>query len=90
MTAVYLILGLPGAGRHELVTNLVEDGLQEPQAVTVFHAADDLGPPNPDKHITFVPYVFEGGSFVIEHKNETAEEPKEAFYVADGKKSVID
>ncbi len=90
MTAVYLVLGLPGSGRHEIVTHLVEDGLQEPEAITVYHAADDAGPPNPDPKITFVPYKFAGGQFDVDLNAEPRDEPKEAFFIADGRRSVID
>jgi len=90
MTAVYLVPGLPGSGRHELVANLIEDGLPEPRAVTIYHAADDAGPPHPDQNIACVPFALRGGQFVIEPKDEPAAEPKDVFFITDGRQSVID
>ncbi len=90
MTAVYLILGLPGAGRHELVANLVEDGLEEPRAAAVFYATDDPAPPGLKQNSTLVSYAFRDGRFVIEAKDEPAEELKEVFFITDGRQLVID
>jgi hypothetical protein len=90
MTAVYLVLGLPGSGRHEIVTNLIADGLEEPQAVSVYHAADEAAPPTPGLNVTFVPYTFANGEFTIGTDNEPATEPQNVFFLTDGRKLVID
>ncbi len=89
MTAVYLVLGVPGAGRPEVVANLVADGL-EPRPVTVYHAAGEAIPSTPAAPITYVPFTFEGGQFDIDEDGEPADDPKEAFFLADGSKNIID
>lgn len=89
MTAVYLVLGLPGAGRSEIVANLIADGL-EPHAVTIYHAEDEAPVPAASPDITLVPFTFGHGVFTLGPEGEPEEDPKEAFFLTDGRKNIID
>jgi hypothetical protein len=92
MSVVYLVLGLPGSGRDEVVFNLIESGIGDGQPVTVYHAAGEATDGGMAAHpsITRVPYTFKKDHFVIAPKTEPAEEPEAAFFLTDGRASVID
>jgi hypothetical protein len=98
MTPVYLVLGLPGSGRHEIVANLIEGGLADSPAISVYEAtgeaalAGDEAKPQLAElpKVTIVPYALAGDHFVIAPENEPEEEPDAVFFFANGRASVID
>ncbi len=92
MAVVYLVLGLPGSGRDEVVFNLVEGGLGDGQPVTVYHAAGEAtdGGLGTRPNITRVPFTFDKDHFTTAPEAEPAEEPEAAFFLTDGRASVID
>jgi hypothetical protein len=98
MTSVYLVLGLPGSGRHELVSNLIDDGLPDSPAVSVYLAPGDAVPTNEGEasplsklaKVTIVPYTFDKDHFVVPPEGEPEEEPDTVFFLANGRISVID
>jgi len=98
MTQVYLVLGLPGSGRHELIANLIEDGLPDVPAVSVYAAAGDAiaasdeTKPAPSKlaKVTMVPFTFAKDHFVVPPEGEPKRAPETVFFVANGRASVID
>lgn len=89
MTAVYLVLGLPGAGRHEVVTNLIADGL-ETQAVSIYHAVDEASPTTMGPNVTYLPYTFANGAFDLGATPEPEQDPGTVFFLTDGRKNIID
>jgi len=98
MTQVYLVLGLPGSGRLELIGNLIEDGLPDSPSVSVYLAPGDAIPTNDEDgsplaklaKVTVVPFSFAKDHFVIPPENEPASQPDTVFFVATGRTSVID
>lgn len=91
MPTVYLVLGLPGSGRHEIVQHLLEDGLPEARAVALYQAVGD-GPAPAASHpaVTPVPYVFADGHFTLAPGATPPAEPDAVFFFLDGRASPID
>ena len=96
MTSVYLVLGLPGSGRHELVGNLIEEGLPEASTVSVYetakdeHLADEAGAAlGARPGVTVINYTFAKDHFEIAKAEPTAE-PDAVFFFADARTPVID
>src|ERR1700679_569116 len=100
MPAVYLVLGLPGAGRPEIVLNLIEGGLDEAQPVTVYLAEGDeppavTAPLAARTGVTVRPYAWVEGRGFVESANPARNEAAEGedgvvFFLADGRASPID
>jgi hypothetical protein len=92
MFVVYLVLGLPGSGRDEVVFNMIEGALGDGPPVTVYHAASEATEGGLASHpgITRVPFTFHKDHFTVAPKNEPAEESETAFFFTDGRASVID
>jgi hypothetical protein len=95
MPAVYLILGLPGAGRHEIVLNLIEGGLDEAQPVTVYLAEGDeppavTAPLTARTGVTARPYAWVEDRGFVEPASATEGEADVVFFLADGRASPID
>jgi hypothetical protein len=98
MPAVYLVLGLPGSGRREVVLDLIENGMPEARNVTVYQSADDApkaGDPAAAQlagltGVTRVNYVFSAGNFALGSEAETDGAPETIFFLADGWLSPID
>ncbi len=92
MTAVYLVLGLPGAGRHEVVGNLIGGALPDATGVAVWHPTNE--PPTvglePKTPIQRLPYSFQSGAFIPTSQDESGREPEAVFFLTDGRASVID
>jgi len=92
MSVVYLVLGLPTAGRDEVVFNLIEGGIGENQPVTLYHAAGEPAEGGLAKlpQLTRVPFTFNKDHFTIEAPSEPEAEPEAAFFLTDGRANVID
>ncbi len=90
MTAVYLVLGLPGAGRHEVVGSLIEGALLDPAGVAVYHPATELPLPATETKIQRVSFTFQAGGYAITSQPEPPPEPETIFFLTDGRMSVID
>jgi len=92
MPAVYLVIGLPGSGRNEVVLNLIEGGLGAEQSISIFHPHNDVPTEGTLKHahIKLEPFSFRDGHFAFEPKADTSEENDVAFFLSDGRVSVID
>ena len=92
MPAVYFILGLPGSGRPEVVRHLIEDGLPEGAAVTVYHAAGDEAPTAlaGKPGTTLRRYAWAEGKMAVRDDQAGVGEPETVFILADGRASPID
>ncbi len=98
MTPVYLVLGLPGSGRHEIVANLIEGGLPDSPAISVYQARGDAAPASDgvspslpvQSKVTIVPFSFAKDHFIISPESEPTKEPDAVFFFANGRTSVID
>ena len=92
MPMVYFILGLPGSGRAEVVGHLIEDGLPEGTAVTVYHALGDEPPAAlADRPgTTLRPYAWLDGKMNRTGTPVAADESETVFIFADGWASPID
>jgi hypothetical protein len=92
MPAVYLVLGLPGSGRDEVVFNLIEGGMGDGQPVTVYHAAGEVADGGLSKRpsVAQVPFTFDKDHFTVVPGTEPKAEPEAAFFLTDGRASVID
>ncbi|MGA2052927.1 MAG: hypothetical protein ABSH19_06425 [Opitutales bacterium] len=92
MPAVYLMLGLPGSGRREVLLDLIEGGLPDAREVVVYHAAGDEAPGAAlagRAGITLRRYTWTNGRAVTEEK-EGASDAEAVFFLADGRVSPID
>jgi hypothetical protein len=91
MSFVYLVLGLPGSGRAEVVFNLIEGGMDDAQPVTLYHAASETPEGLATRpRSTGVPFTFAKDHFVVPPEGEPDEESESAFFLADARVSVID
>jgi len=98
MPAVYLVLGLPGSGRHEILANLVADAMADTGAITVYRAQGIKTEPEEPAlarlaarpGLTITNYNFALGQFYIAAGAEPKTAPGTVFFLTDGRASPID
>jgi hypothetical protein len=87
-----MMLGLPGAGRGEVLLDLIEGGLPGARVV-VYHADGDEAPGAGLANlpgVTLKPYAWEAGRVVMTEKTATEADAEAVFFLTDGRASPID